>query len=278
MDYSVKNKIQKMIGSLGYVICKKQTIESISQESAALRDRISELEKLLALGDQEAEKIGTSQTPMFASLGGRCEVAWQISNIFGRQLSGPFDWLVTPLQSIPLMISERLKFITDRRFLEKSHYFHPFNGKRLETVINTRYGVFLHHEFSRDESGGISDNWLEEVEQATSKWKFVTERWFDTITEAPDVIFVRQRGRFSMPEEQELRTCEEDYLLVLDALKTVCPQARLAVADPGCQLLSGMIETAEVGISGANDWTDSNDYWKGATNKWQPFLRKLAEK
>ena len=52
----MKNKIQKMMGSLGYVIFKKQTIESISQESAALRDRISELEKLLALGDQQAEK------------------------------------------------------------------------------------------------------------------------------------------------------------------------------------------------------------------------------
>jgi hypothetical protein len=32
---------------------------------------------------------------LLMGLRARCKVAWRIENLFGHQMSGPFDWLVT---------------------------------------------------------------------------------------------------------------------------------------------------------------------------------------
>lgn len=217
-----------------------------------------------------------SNNHLLLSLGGRCEVAWQIENLFGHQLSGPFDWLVTPLQSIPKLIQERFENIAQPDDLQISHYFHPVTGARLETVLNRRYNVFLHHEFSRDKSGSISATWKDECPTVSDKWKFVAERWFDTLSRAPEATFIRRRGNFSMPDEKDVETRPSDYVEALRELQQICPTARLAVADPGCDLDHPGILTASIGPATPEDWAETGDYWKGATTKWQPFLRGLV--
>ncbi|WP_277757415.1 DUF1796 family putative cysteine peptidase [Achromobacter denitrificans] len=216
-----------------------------------------------------------SDSRLLLSLGGRCEVAWQLENLFGHKISGPFDWLVTPAQSIPGLIQERFSRIADPDALDISHYIHPVTGARLQTVLNRHYNVFLHHEFSRSPSGEISADWRNEIGKVSEKWQFVVGRWFETLRKASNVVFVRRRGNFTMPEEQDLPTTEADYRNLLDSLDSISIAPRLAVADPGCEIAHERVYTATVGAAGPTDWADPGEYWKGATAGWQAFLRSI---
>lgn len=217
-----------------------------------------------------------SSERLLLSLGGRCEVAWQLEHLFGHKISGPFDWLVTPAQSIPVLIRERFCRIVDPDVLEISHYLHPVTGACLQTVLNRHYNVFLHHEFSRAPTGEISADWRNQIGKVAEKWDFVVGRWFATLRDSSNAVFVRRRGNFTMPEEQDLPTTEADYRVILESLDSLSISPRLAIADPGCKVTHERVYTADVGPAGPADWSEPGEYWKGATTKWQPFLRALG--
>ncbi len=48
------------------------------------------------------------------SLGYRCEVAHRIRTRFGDDRAMPFDWLITPLSSIPLMVEDEFRQMSPR--------------------------------------------------------------------------------------------------------------------------------------------------------------------
>lgn len=72
------------------------------------------------------------------SLGAWCQTAEQIKLCFGDITTGPFDWLVTPLDSLIAILEDgaaRLGQSAERRDL---------------TAICKSYGVLYHHDFPRD--------------------------------------------------------------------------------------------------------------------------------
>lgn len=207
--------------------------------------------------------------PLLVSLGGRCDVAWQIHDAFGEMPAFPFDWLVTPLQSIPIMVEENFCDIADARWLEPSSYIHPFDGRTLATIINTKYNVFLHHEFERSADGRIVADWRSTLDTVQQKWRFVTGRWIDLLQTAGEVVFFRRRGCFSMPDERDEPTTQDDFEAALTALRQRAPRCRMVVADAGCNIRHDSIVACEIGNPGAADWPNPDDYWKGATSAWR---------
>ena len=211
---------------------------------------------------------------MFVSLGGWCDIAWQIENLEGTQRWGPCNWIMTPLQNLPLIFSERFSKIVDERYLRLFEYYR--DGQRRTTILNSYYGVFLTHEFSRDSSEFIIENWQDEIAGVSQKWQSRVGEWFDMISAAEDVIFVRKQGKVSIPQyPNSMATHEGDYLQIRDAMRLISPAAQLALVNPGCNIVSPDIRTANIRAGGAEDWDTPADYWKGPTREWQSFLNSI---
>jgi hypothetical protein len=79
---------------------------------------------------------------LIISLGGLCQVAYQIEQRFGFRISSPFDWIVTPLESVAKILSDDgLRF---------GSAIHVDDGGRLAVCSN--YGVAYHHDHAKDEN------------------------------------------------------------------------------------------------------------------------------
>jgi len=250
--------------------------------------------------------MSDKDTPKVISLGYRCEVAWQIRAMFGVEAAMPFDWLYTPLTSIPLMLEDCFQHMADPRWLE------PFEEVRLErrfvTVINRRYHVLLPHEFPQTEERSIVPDWRDHIPEVASKWAYLSDRWRQTLAAGGPIVFVRRGGELRLAhfQEGEVRrapldplgpgdtlsdamlaihrkyddalqpTSPQDYLDLLRALHTFVPDCRFMVADPGCDLSDTDIMTANVGLPGPEDWPDPMNYWKGPAAAWRRALGRAA--
>ncbi len=249
--------------------------------------------------------MGDSRAPTVISLGYRCEVAHQIRAMFGVEAAMPFDWLITPLASIPLMLEEGFQHMADPRWLE------PFDqvrlGRRFVTVVNTRYQVLLPHEFPQTAERSIVADWRDHIPAVASKWAHLSDRWRQTLAVGGPIVFVRRGGELRLAtfqegaitrdpmaplgpdetirdailsvyriEEKALQpTPAQAYLDLLKSLRAAAPNCRLLVADPGCDLARTDILTASVGLPGPEDWPDPLDYWKGPTSAWRQALRQI---
>ncbi len=80
------------------------------------------------------------------SLGGLCQVAYQIEQRFGFRINSPFDWLVTPLASIAKILSD------DGAMLGKSIQVHNYGT----SAVCNHYGVAYQHDFPRNAERRIS--------------------------------------------------------------------------------------------------------------------------
>ena len=73
------------------------------------------------------------------SLGGLCQVPYQVEQRFGLRISSPFDWLVTPLEAVT-------KILADDGASFGQAASPRFDGA---TAVCDRYGVAYHHDFPR---------------------------------------------------------------------------------------------------------------------------------
>ena len=173
------------------------------------------------------------------------------------------------------MINENFEHIVDPQYLALSPYIHPFSGKELQTVINTRYNVFLHHDFPK-EDGLIAKNWLDSVDEVQSKWTHVIGNWNRAMQSDEPITLVRQGGNLQMPQETPMSTTEADYLA---ALTTIRGQASgivsLIVVDGNIEP-STRVRQIDIGTPTLSDWPSSDDLWKGKTKQWGEFLRGLG--
>ncbi|SEP39615.1 Putative papain-like cysteine peptidase [Methylobacterium sp. UNC300MFChir4.1] len=74
------------------------------------------------------------------SLGAHCAVRYQIDRVFGKAGSGPFEWTVSPFQSVIDAIESRFEEI-GRNIVAIS------DG---HSTVDGRYRICYHHEFQRD--------------------------------------------------------------------------------------------------------------------------------
>ena len=243
--------------------------------------------------------------PTVISLGYRCEVAYQIRAMFGVEAAMPFDWLYTPLASIPLMLDEGFQHMADPRWLE------PFEeirlGRRFVTIINRRYQVVLPHDFPETAEHSVVSEWRDHIPKAASKWAHLAERWRETMAAGGPIVFIRRGGDLRLENFQEgvvrrapleplgpgetlhdamlsiyrnndealQPTSVQAYLDLLNTLRTAAPDCRLLVAEPGCDLAGSDILTASVGLPAPGDWPNPLDYWKGPTSAWRQALARI---
>lgn len=115
------------------------------------------------------------------SIGGVCQVAWQIEQHFGFRTTSPFDWLVTPLAAI------------DRVLTDDGAAFGKDVALCGDTALCRHYGVAYHHEFPRDDARRplVSD---ETLAACREKLRHKYERFCSALADRRPTLFIRMLG------------------------------------------------------------------------------------
>jgi len=121
------------------------------------------------------------------SLGGFCQVTYQLKMAGVKHSHSPFDWLITPLESVERVISdEGAQFCT-----KVSQYDNGFNNGK--DVLCEQYNLMYAHEFPVDPSGNpeITDEYCM---RARSKLLHKTRVFIDACERPGRKLFVRLGG------------------------------------------------------------------------------------
>ncbi len=90
-----------------------------------------------------------SSRPLLTSLGGDCQVGWQIRRHV-EPIASPFDWIVTPLAALEAILADRgARFARSVSILPAKP---PFAA---ESTVCGDYGCSYHHDFVHDAQGRI---------------------------------------------------------------------------------------------------------------------------
>jgi hypothetical protein len=213
------------------------------------------------------------QDTVFVSLGHRCEVAWQLREFSGQEQAYPFDWLVTPLQAIPMMVEEDFAAIADPKYLRVTEY----GGGIGWSVENMRYKVLLHHEFKRAPDGRIVDDWRGSIEQVAAKFAYLRRRWIDLMESARQICFVRRLGCLEMPSERHMPTFAAHYEALFSAFGKRAPQASRFYMFCDCDEVpvSDTVFDVSIGNATALDWRLDEDRWKGRSVAYRNALEQI---
>jgi len=132
---------------------------------------------------QTKEYANKSIAPFDAiiSLGGNCQIAFQL-NINGlRHYSLPFDYWITPFMSLYNLLEN--KFV---HFLDKENFiFSPPNETSSSWVVDSLYGVIMIHDFKLDV------DFLKDYEMVRAKFERRIDRFYTVLSKSNYVLFIR---------------------------------------------------------------------------------------
>lgn len=129
-----------------------------------------------------------AQYDYIVSLGGMCEPAWNIRNTFRTEDAYPFDWLITPGDSLIRILKDDMRHVGRIENLQIVS-----DG---ETVRCKHYEILHHHDFRRSPDHKIIPELESQVEGIRSKYRFLWQR-FLTRCSSGQVLFVRAEGNYS---------------------------------------------------------------------------------
>lgn len=161
------------------------------------------------------------------SLGGRCEVAYQIRRATRSGTAYPFDWWVTPLDSVVKVLEGGFEGVFEARHLVR---LPDLDGKK--ALYSSSAGTWHLHEFRHEED--FLSYALDEVERRLRpKYAFLQSRLLEDCGKGR-TLFIRQHLRDDPDEPEELRAAVER---ICAALGAISPWYRLLLLDypPGLE-------------------------------------------
>lgn len=123
------------------------------------------------------------------SLGARCATAYHLRRFFNHADGGLFDWWITPPQALIAVL---------RNLTPDFIYGDPAALVRInenDTVLHTRSGLHLHHEFPRvgSNKGPVADSYLDHVGKAHERTAYLMKKFRDLNRPDEAILFIRER-------------------------------------------------------------------------------------
>ena len=118
------------------------------------------------------------------SLGAHCETVEQIVSYFGRATATPFDWMITPIDSV-------IKIIEDDGERLGTNFVTGWQGKTIQCNI---YGCVYYHEFERTADGSCIFD-VAALNECAQKMRHKMQKLTALYTGEESVLFVRAHGR-----------------------------------------------------------------------------------
>ncbi|MFG1395267.1 DUF1796 family putative cysteine peptidase [Xanthobacter agilis] len=212
------------------------------------------------------------------SLGGRCDVSFQIRQYFDLERTYFFDWLITPISSVLALLKSDFADVCLRENLKIVPA--AGSGGTAQTVIDVKYGFALHHEFTRTPENRISDAFEAEIENVQAKMRVLAGRVLEALDSRQRILFVRRGGDFTMPGEIQ-HTPDPAFATSLHAgLKDRAPTLNfdlLAMNMPAPPeedrpktLIMGQVHPPLQG-----EWPDPTLNWRGSTKSYTAHFDRL---
>ncbi len=133
------------------------------------------------------------------SLGHFCGVASELEKLGYREASLPFDWLITPFDSLMIMINTHFNGFLNIDNLVRDE-------KKPYIVLDKKYNIAFYHDFSMRKSI------KEQVDTVRKKYERRIERFYKYITET--TLFIRY-----IETKQEYDYLSENYNYVIGVLR-----------------------------------------------------------
>jgi hypothetical protein len=138
--------------------------------------------------------VATAQTnnPIIISLGYRCQPAMQLRFHHLRFEAFPFDWLITPFESLyALLKNDFTDFLMPENLELRTNFFYQDDGglythKDYAHVWDKKYNVLIRHDFPLDET------WPTYISPVQEKYARRIARFYQTIFSGNHIYFVRQ--------------------------------------------------------------------------------------
>ncbi|MFC5355621.1 DUF1796 family putative cysteine peptidase [Azospirillum himalayense] len=211
------------------------------------------------------------------SLGTNCEITFNLRKCFGIDKSYPFDWLITPIESVSSILRNRFEIDLTCENLEIVG-----DGK---SVINKKYRILHHHDFIRSNNGAISGSWQDEIESVRSKYIFLSSRFFDDISSTKRAIFVVNRdGGHDWLERPKGYALSSSYAAIASEIRRTFPglNFRLAVfnaTDEGVRQVSaedGAIWVSPSIIDYGDREGGEQAHFAGSLRGWEEALKRAV--
>jgi hypothetical protein len=113
------------------------------------------------------------------SLGGDCQVTYQLRRLNLRPHALPFDWLITPFDSLRSLLEQHFD-----QFLDKCNLTLVTTPDKY--ILDNRYGVRLIHDFK------LNEQFLENYSTIHDRYTRRTERFYELIFASHKVLFIRK--------------------------------------------------------------------------------------
>lgn len=134
---------------------------------------------------------GINEDPVVISLGYRCQVALQLRIHNLRKEAFPFDWMITPFESLYRLLENDFedflqpeKLIFRKRFLYQDDWG-EFKGS-YPHIWESKYNLLLRHDFD------LLDNFIEQYSVVASKYERRIIRFYNTLNSGKHVYFFRR--------------------------------------------------------------------------------------
>ncbi len=161
-------------------------------------------------------------TDLVISLGTNCEAAFNIRNTFETERAYPFDWWITPIQSVPAILRDRFQLEVAAHNL-----VHPGTPT---SILNRKYGLLHHHDFGHLSADVGDESWKALIPAVADKYRALGERFFFDVARARDVLFVVNSDGHHAAYTPPRPLDETVYLDILEAVRTLFPRTRSRLA------------------------------------------------
>jgi hypothetical protein len=192
------------------------------------------------------------------SLGSNCQTAENLRRFFNFGTAYPFDWWVSPLSSIIAYMESG--FDSDELFDPENLIPVCDAGGAIESIKSYSFDVSLHHEFQRDASQHILQNWKSGVPNAKARHNMLLSRLRRVFKSDRPIVFFR-----SFRNKDDPRELDRLYDLLRSSYSG--PDLRFVTIN----YLSAPVNADRISVDD-NDATD----WTGDHEKWNVALASLG--
>ncbi|RAS23412.1 DUF1796 family putative cysteine peptidase [Paraburkholderia bryophila] len=184
------------------------------------------------------------------SLGSNCELTANLRRYFKADRTYPFDWWITPLDSITQLLETEFDGLFNPENLQVST-----DG---QTVICRKFNLLHHHDFSRDEQGKVIPALAEQLPGLREKFLSLKNRFMSDCATGR-VLFVRNRSVFDSNLVAQEPDSDESFRSLFKLLCKLFPQAdiTLLVTNVGKK---GALDDGRILFDEMTNYGDADDY------------------
>ncbi len=125
------------------------------------------------------------------SLGAHCETAEQIARFFGKKTNGPFDWMITPVDSVCKILEDDGQHLGQKLVA-------GWQGKSIQCNY---YGCVYFHEFDRIDDGRVLFD-IDALTRLREKMLHKMGTLIKSYRSSNNVLFVRAHGKSDAPGDR----------------------------------------------------------------------------